>query len=197
MESDFALKASVPNGFSYLNKLRPHDFRGGGVATIYRKDIKCKEMQNDTHFKSFEQQTNEAKMNGTKCIFAVVYRTPPSQSNRIPKRRFISEFAKYLEPMVMKKQHLVIFGDFNIHWDIKSDSETKEISDLFETFGLAQRINGPTHTYGHTLDWVISRKEQHFGMCHRPVHIGPLCNLGISSDKKAKIWNKNDQIQAN
>ena len=93
-EYDFALKASVPNGFSYLNKPRPHDIRGGGVATIYRKDIKCKEMQNDTHFKSFEHQIVEAEINATKFIFAVVYRIPPSQSNRIPKRLFISEFAK-------------------------------------------------------------------------------------------------------
>ena len=153
-------------------------------------------MQNDTHFKSFEHQTVEAEINGTKCIFAVVYKIPPSQSNRIPKLLFISEFAKYLEPMAMMKQNLVIFGDFNIHWDIKSDSETKEISDLLATFCLSQRINGPTHTYGHTLDWVISRKERNI-ICHRPVHIGPLCNSGIPSDEKGKIQKKNDQIHAN
>ena len=31
--------------------------------------------------------------------------------------------------------------------------------DILDSFGLSQHIDGPTHTQGHTLDWLISRTE--------------------------------------
>ena len=60
----------------------------------------------------------------------------------------------------MKKQNLIICGDFNIHWDNKTAIETRKMMDMLDSFGLSQHINDATHTQGHTLDWLISRKEQ-------------------------------------
>ena len=45
------------------------------------------------------------------------------------------------------------------HWDCEDDSERVELATLLEDFDLVQHVKGPPHEPGHTLDLVITRKE--------------------------------------
>jgi len=50
-------------------------------------------------------------------------------------------------------------GDFNFRIVSPNDCQTTTFRDLLESAGLKQRVTGPTHRSGHTLDLVIDRQE--------------------------------------
>ena len=53
--------------------------------------------------------------------------------------------------------HLVIIGDFNIHWDDSKNHFRIQFAELLESFDLKQHIVQPTHIKGHTIDYIITR----------------------------------------
>ena len=66
---------------------------------------------------------------------------------------FLTEFAEFLESIVMTTELLTMAGDFNIHVNVPSDNDAVRFLDiLFSSMGLQQRIDFPTHVAGNTLD---------------------------------------------
>lgn len=51
-------------------------------------------------------------------------------------------------------------GDFNLHVDNKSNSTCINFLQLLESFNLTQHVCEPTHPSGHTLDLIITRKDE-------------------------------------
>jgi hypothetical protein len=47
-------------------------------------------------------------------------------------------------------------GDFNFHWENENKPDVQHLMDIMSTFNMSQHVNDPTHSSGHTLDWVIS-----------------------------------------
>ena len=92
-------------------------------------------------------------------LFAV-YRPPPSTENELTSRLFLQEFSTYLEAVPTVSQYLVMVGDFNVHVDDMEKRETQLLTEMLDTIGLQQHVQGPTHVKGHTLDLLISRKSQ-------------------------------------
>ena len=70
--------------------------------------------------------------------------------------------------------------------DVSTDADTAKFVDLLESLGLEQHVSGPTHTHGHTLDLVITRKMENIIACppricryfsdHAAVH----CDININ-----------------
>ena len=81
------------------------------------------------------------------------------------------QFSSLLEVVSTLPGHLLILGDFNIHWDKPDNPECIEFADLIDTFGLKQLVNGPTHTGLHTLDFVITRSDDQI---LRSVHVSDM-----------------------
>ena len=54
------------------------------------------------------------------------------------------------------KENTVVIGDFNIHVNQPSRKVSKDFNSLLFNCGLEQHLNVPTHTGGHTLDWLIT-----------------------------------------
>jgi len=79
--------------------------------------------------------------------------------NGIKKGTFLLEFSNLLESLVTCKGFLCILGDFNIHWNDTSDSETLRLVSILETLGLQQHVTEGTHLRGNIIDFVISRKD--------------------------------------
>ena len=50
-------------------------------------------------------------------------------------------------------------GDFNFHWENENNPGVQHLKDMLSTFNMLQHVNDPTHSSGHTLDWVISRSD--------------------------------------
>ena len=57
----------------------------------------------------------------------------------------------------MRPGRFYILGDFNIPWDKLEDSERKGLASLLSSFDLTQHVKDPTHTRGHTIDYIISK----------------------------------------
>ena len=70
---------------------------------------------------------------------------------------FVTEFAEFLESVVMTAEPLVSADDFNIHVNIMADNDAAHFLDLLSSMVLHQLIDSPTHTSGNTLDLLISR----------------------------------------
>ena len=70
---------------------------------------------------------------------------------------FLTEFAEFLESIVMSTEPLIMAGDFNIHVNVPSDNDTVRFLDLLSSMGLQQHIDFPTHVSGNTLGLLITR----------------------------------------
>ena len=87
----------------------------------------------------------------------IIYLPPYLEGHPFTVPTFCSEFANYMEPILLSKEQLVIIGDMNIHLDDASDADACNFLDLLESLGLQQHVRGPTHIHGHTLDLVVTR----------------------------------------
>ena len=86
-------------------------------------------------------------------------RPPPSAANELSFPTFMEEFSDFINEIDSKFKHYVILGDFNIHMDNLASSQTRDFSDILDTFNLTQFVPVPTHRAGHILDLVISHKN--------------------------------------
>ena len=100
-------------------------------------------------------------LHGAYIHTALIYRVPPSQQNKIPKNLFLDEFSDLMENLSIIGGKLLVVGDFNIPWNNKEHSETQEFQELLSTFNLVQHVNFVTHNGGNTLDYIISREDDH------------------------------------
>ena len=106
---------------------------------------------------------------GIENILLVNIYRPPNASISC----FLTEFASLLEQVCLNKHRLFITGDFNIHVDNENDNTAKRFSNILDIFSLSQHVKSPTHTSGHTLDLVITRKDD-------PPYTQPMPGLLIS-----------------
>ena len=74
---------------------------------------------------------------------------------------FFEEFSQLIEHLMEDYIYpLVIAGDFNFHVDDLNHRDALKFTDLLESVNLIQRVKSPTHRHGHTLDLIITRKEE-------------------------------------
>ena len=71
------------------------------------------------------------------------------------------EFCQLIEHLMEDYIYpLVIAGDFNFHVDDLNHRDALKFTDLLESVNLIQHVKSPTHRQGHTLDLIITRKEE-------------------------------------
>lgn len=81
---------------------------------------------------------------------ALVYRPPGRNKNS-----FLALLNTLLETCALE-DNFTILGDFNFHLDMDSDPNTISPLDTMTLAGLNQRVKGPIHLAGHTLDGIFS-----------------------------------------
>ena len=114
---------------------------------------------------------------------------------------FLSEFADYLEFIVLTTEPLVITGDMNIHVDDPDNSDTVKFLDLIESMSLNQHVTTPTHRSGHKLDLIITRESDSLvsttsiSGCFLSDHCTVLCKLKLSKSSLTieEIWYRKTQ----
>jgi hypothetical protein len=74
-----------------------------------------------------------------------------------------------------------VAGDFNIWLDRPDDTNTQQLSDMFEAYGLTCRVSGPTNDRDGTLDVVATRSD-----LAAPV-VNPAIDVGYS-DSRLVRW---------
>ena len=148
----------VPNGYQFISVPRPKG-RGGGVAVLCKDQYHMTQDHGNISKKSFEYMAVKVTAASYTFRIIVIYRVNPSKKNKLSKSDFIEEFSDLLEHEATQSGKLLITGDFNIHWDNEKDNEQAQFATLLESFELEQHVSGSTHRAGHTLDLLLSRRE--------------------------------------
>ena len=169
-----------PNDFSHLNKTIPPGFvyssqpcisgRGGGLAIIYDQIWKVFSMIVPV-YPSFESIALQIK-GPIPTILATIYR--PHKLNNA----FLQEFSAFLKTLCSVSPNVILLGDFNIPWDSINNVFIKDFTSCLDSFGLRQHTDFPTHSKGHSLDFICC-----FGvtplklLCLRFAHFRPQANI--------------------
>ena len=137
----------LPAGCSYFNSPRTSG-RGGGTATVYKNDFKCKQRAVLSSFSSFEAHLFEVDRSDP-VLCAVIYRPPKYNKD------FLNDFSDLLAEIMPQYDRVLLVGDFNIHVCCPDKPLVKDFLSLIDSFNLVQCVSGPTHELGHTLDLVL------------------------------------------
>ena len=157
--TDTAIGRCVPPGFSLHDRPRPSDSTGqnhGGVAVILSDDMSFREIKSTVQPTTFESMFFALTHGSSTTIVLLIYR--PGSVSQVPPE-FYTELMSYLEAVVMYKCRTVICGDLNVHVEDGNDRDAGKLLDLLHSFDYEQRILGPTHTHGGTLDHIYTRSN--------------------------------------
>ena len=155
---DEAVRAEcTPIGYMLHDQIRSHRC-GGGIALLFRTELSVT-LHTEGEKTSFEfaEYIAIVIVGNNKVKVAIIYRTPYSEKHPVTVATFLSEFAKYLESIVLSSERLLIVGDMNTHVDVPDDADAIKFLDLLVCMGLTQHVITPTHRSGHSLDLIITR----------------------------------------
>lgn len=141
----------LPCGYSMMHRMRQGK-RGGGVAIIYKSNLSVKSVNNTSHPSSFELMEVVVAQNCVNFNLFVLY--CPVVSTGLH-----DEVGDLLTQVATSKTKGLILGDFNVHWDDPNDSNANRLRSTIEEAACVQHVTWPTHVAGHTLDLIISRKQ--------------------------------------
>ena len=65
------------------------------------------------------------------------------------------DFEDFLSAIAPLPGDLLLFGDFNLHLELLTDSNTSNFYNLLKQFSLEQLIKSATHIKGGILDLII------------------------------------------
>lgn len=145
----------VPEGYD-IHQI-PRKQRGGGVALIYNSSICVKSLTSELNFTQFEHLECVISSQNSNLRVCIVYRPPPSKSNKLKVSAFFDEWSQYLSHHAISPEELIITGDMNFHLDIQHDQNSQQFLQSLHEHGLKQLVNKPTHVREHILDVVVTR----------------------------------------
>ena len=191
--TDSVLKGEMtPPGYKLLCSQPRAERDGGGIAAIHQCNIPLKMIKSD-HKQTFEFMELMLPNGSSTMQILIIYRPPYSNNNRNTVSRFLDEFSEFMESYLPISNHLLVVGDFNIHYEQSSNSDTAKFIDLIRSMGLQQHVSGITHRSGHTLDLILTRETDDI-IGEIPVndymisdHTTVLCNILV---KKPPLVNK-------
>ena len=148
----------VPPGYKFINLPRT-DAVGGGIGVIHKANATVKTTY-PMSFRSMElAEFTFTSINGPIKI-VLVYRPPPSQTNKLTSKMFLSDLSELLDLYALDHSRIIYLGDFNVRINKPSQSDTVEYVNLLTSHGLHQHVKQPTHISGNTLDHIITHEEE-------------------------------------
>lgn len=132
--------------------------KGGGLALLYRDNLKCSRTCINDKFQSFEFTEWEIKCKTLRLAVMGVYRPQYSKTHPVTEATFLKEFPELLGKVLFKPISVLILGDFNLHVDDDTDCYSKRFNECLQSYGLVQHVKTPTHISGHVLDLILTRR---------------------------------------
>ena len=148
--NDVRLRLATPDGYAMVDAAR-QDGRGGGVAVIYRKHLRCSGMSLPP-LTTFEAVCVRLTTSSGPIVLLNVYRPGSTR----PSTSFYDELASVLELLVVHSCPVIIGGDINIHVHDPSDPDARRLGQLLADFQAVQHVTSATHRCGGTLDLVMT-----------------------------------------
>ena len=160
---DIPLLRAVPQGFRVIDQPRPVDpsstralrTNHGGVAIFYSDRFSGKRLNLGFSPTTFELLACSLRSSSIIYTQVVIYLPGSEQVTD----RFFDEITTLLEIVATFQSQVVISGDFNIHVDDPNDRHGHHFLEILDSFDMVQNITGSTHKGGHTLDFVITRRN--------------------------------------
>lgn len=100
-----------------------------------------------------------------KIRFLVVYRPPYTRKNKCTPSKFFEESTSLLEGLHLSRVKTILAGDFNLHMDNANNTDSAAFMELLDLFSLHNHVDFPTHSSGHTLDLVITGRDDGIASC--------------------------------
>lgn len=153
---DIIVRSLTPPGYKFLDKPGGHlrvSGNGGGICFIYQEKLNAKQINIPQTLTSFEYLPVFVRNGSDSFIVTTIYRTGAIAEV------FYNEMVSLLESLSQYSCPIYIIGDINFHLELPSNPDSRNLLDILDSFGLVQHVVDPTHTAGHTLDCVISRKD--------------------------------------
>ena len=155
-ENDTVVRTmSTPSSYMLRDHIREGRM-GGGIGLLCKEVLNPKLIKCGEHL-SYSFAEYSFKFSNENFLLFIVYRPPYSENNPVTVNTFFTEFDTHLEALIDNNVKLLIVGDFNIHVNNSSDTNTLKFKDLLDTYGLTNNIDFPTHMGGNTLDLIITR----------------------------------------
>ena len=148
----------VPDGYAMINVPRK-DKAGGGVALLYKSNLKLKQCRKIKPYTSFESLECVLTLKTVTYRILVIYRPPSNSVNKLTYKVFSQEIEECITDMSTKYSDVLICGDLNVHFDNTTSAATQQMDQLLHGCDLSQLVKMPTHKIGHTLDVVITRNK--------------------------------------
>ncbi|KAF7235017.1 C-type lectin domain family 2 member D, partial [Varanus komodoensis] len=162
---DVALSQVCPPGYLVQHCSRLEG-RGGGVALVYRASI-------------YLTGLSVPSGPGLECLYLVlgdrdrlgillVYRAPFCPTVSLP------ELTETVSDLVLRTPRMLVLRDFNLHAEASLTGAAQDFMTSMTAMGLSQRVTGPTHERGHTLDLVFTTGQEEGGLRVRNLCLTPL-----------------------
>ena len=143
-------------GYIILNIDRPK--RGGGVGIIYRQNLQIKQLDG-LILDALELGLWHLTIANKIVHIMGTYQPPKSISNKSTMNLFFEELSDYLTENINMYEELIILGDTNIYYDLRTDYDTTAFEEALCSFGLQQLINCPSYISGHCIDHIIIKNK--------------------------------------
>ena len=161
-ESEKVLEDLKPTGYD-LKHVPRKTRKGGGIAVIYKLNIKVQVLDPILHSDAFEHMELLLQSGNGRMRIVIIYRPQrpdPDLEYTVPLSVFLRDFSDVVRPHLVRSGHLIVTGDINLHVDILDDPNAKRLLNDLSSMQLVQHVKEPTHISGHTLDLVITRKTE-------------------------------------
>ena len=159
--------AYIPDGYNIIREDRSNEFKqkygknnGGGVAILYKKDLKVRKL--NINEKSEETLWVEVNTN-PKFILGIVYRA--SYTDLLKEKENGTPLESQLNEVSCKTNKVIVLGDFNCDTNADTaDNNTKVLQEIFNSLGMKQLIEKPTRieletNKATTIDHVWADEE--------------------------------------
>ena len=146
-KNDDAHRAEItPTGFKLIDLSR-NDRRGGGRALLFKENLNIEKTAAE-ELRSFEYLQLIVSSGTFKVRVAVLYRPLYSPAHPVTTSTFFTDFADYLETLILSSEQLLITSDFNVHVDDSTNPDAPKLLDLLDSLGLCQHVTQSTHELG-------------------------------------------------
>ena len=127
-------------GYAISTHNRPT--RGGGLALLYKQDIKIKKTEAQ-HLHTMEYAIWHVSLKNKSINILGIYHPPPKR--HLTNATFLDELTELLTTRLPNIENPIILGDFNMHIEDTNNYNSKIFVGTMEALGLKQHITGPTH----------------------------------------------------
>lgn len=134
----------------HINRLDRELKKGGGLVIASKVPVTIKILESNMSA-SLEILTFSATHPLTQSWKGALIYRPPG-----PRSLFANLLLENIAAHVIATENFILVGDFNHHMNDSIDPDSLKLLETMNSLGLTQKIVGPTHVAGHTLDLIFT-----------------------------------------